>query len=191
VPAPSEDGAPRRPQGRARRATQSCVPRGLGFLRAVFLVVELVEGPFPAEGIGHRFASPGFEWLVGVDGSVLWVDEGGACPVRCPLVPPSRAFQRTVIRGDVEAAVDQIVGARRQDERRRGRADRYRKGCQLEDGDQLDRRAAGPCSPVTVKTSWQGADGIGGFFEKTFVPEACGRFRARCWRTSRSKSRVG
>jgi hypothetical protein len=98
-------------------------------------------------------------------------------------------FKGRVIRGDVEAAVDQIVGARRQDER--GRAHRYRKGCQLDDGDQLDRRARRPGSSVTVKTSWQGAGGIGGFFEKTFVPWACGRFRARCWRTSRSKSRAG
>ena len=29
---------------------------------------------------------------------------------------------------------------------------------------------AGPGSSVTVKTSWQGASGIGGFFEKTFAP---------------------
>lgn len=29
---------------------------------------------------------------------------------------------------------------------------------------------AGPGSSVTVKTSWQGAVGIGGFFEKTFAP---------------------
>lgn len=29
---------------------------------------------------------------------------------------------------------------------------------------------AGPGSSVTVKTSWQGAGGIGGFFEKTFAP---------------------
>ena len=29
---------------------------------------------------------------------------------------------------------------------------------------------AGPWSSVTVKTSWQGAGGIGGFFEKTFAP---------------------
>jgi hypothetical protein len=28
---------------------------------------------------------------------------------------------------------------------------------------------AGPGSSVTVKTSWQGAGGIGGFFEKTFA----------------------
>jgi len=50
---------------------------------------------------------------------------------------------------------------------------------------------AGPGSSVTVKTSWQGAGGIGGFFEMTFAPLGCGRFRARCWRTSRSKSRAG
>ena len=29
---------------------------------------------------------------------------------------------------------------------------------------------SGPGSSVTVKTSWQGAGGIGGFFEKTFAP---------------------
>ncbi|MCH9731082.1 MAG: SRPBCC family protein [Actinomycetia bacterium] len=29
---------------------------------------------------------------------------------------------------------------------------------------------AGPGSSVTVKTSWQGAGGISGFFEKTFAP---------------------
>ncbi|MGB0971192.1 MAG: SRPBCC family protein [Mycobacterium sp.] len=29
---------------------------------------------------------------------------------------------------------------------------------------------AGPGASVTVKTSWQGAGGIGGFFEKTFAP---------------------
>ena len=29
---------------------------------------------------------------------------------------------------------------------------------------------AGPGSSVTVKTSWKGAGGIGGFFEKTFAP---------------------
>ncbi|MGE2736575.1 SRPBCC family protein [Mycolicibacterium vaccae] len=29
---------------------------------------------------------------------------------------------------------------------------------------------AGPGSSVTVKTSWQGAGGVGGFFEKTFAP---------------------
>jgi hypothetical protein len=29
---------------------------------------------------------------------------------------------------------------------------------------------SGPGSSVTVKTSWQGAGGVGGFFEKTFAP---------------------
>jgi len=29
---------------------------------------------------------------------------------------------------------------------------------------------AGTGSTVTMKTSWQGAEGIGGFFEKTFAP---------------------
>jgi hypothetical protein len=73
-------------------------------------------------------------------------------------------------RGDVEAACHQIAGARRQDERRRGRAHSYRQGRQLDDGDQLDRRGAGAGSSVTVKTSRRGAGGIGGFFEKTFAP---------------------
>jgi hypothetical protein len=34
---------------------------------------------------------------------------------------------------------------------------------------------AGPGASVTVKTSWQGAGGIGGFFEKTFAPKGLGR----------------
>jgi hypothetical protein len=29
---------------------------------------------------------------------------------------------------------------------------------------------AGPGSSVTVKTSWEGAGGVGGFFERTFAP---------------------
>ena len=29
---------------------------------------------------------------------------------------------------------------------------------------------AGPGASVTVKTTWRGADGIKGFFEKTFAP---------------------
>jgi hypothetical protein len=29
---------------------------------------------------------------------------------------------------------------------------------------------AGPGSSVTVKTAWQGAGGVKGFFEKTFAP---------------------
>ena len=29
---------------------------------------------------------------------------------------------------------------------------------------------AGPGSSVTVKTTWNGADGVKGFFEKTFAP---------------------
>ena len=55
-------------------------------------------------------------------------------------------------------------------ERRRGRSHRDREGRQLVDGDQLDRRPRRAGSSVTVKTSWQGAGGIGGFFEKTFAP---------------------
>ena len=37
---------------------------------------------------------------------------------------------------------------------------------------------AGTGSTVTVKTSWQGAGGIGGFFEKTFAPKGLGRIQA-------------
>ena len=29
---------------------------------------------------------------------------------------------------------------------------------------------AGTSSTVTVKTSWEGAGGVGGFFERTFAP---------------------
>ena len=60
---------------------------------------------------------------------------------------------------DVKATVD-VAGPHR-----------HREGRELDDGDQLDRRpgrATG--SSVTVKTSWQGAGGVGGFFEKTFAP---------------------
>ncbi len=37
---------------------------------------------------------------------------------------------------------------------------------------------AGPGSSVTVKTSWQGAGGIGGFFEKTFAPLGLSKIQA-------------
>ena len=37
---------------------------------------------------------------------------------------------------------------------------------------------AGPGSSVTVKTSWQGAGGIGGFFEKTFAPPGLRKIQA-------------
>jgi hypothetical protein len=36
---------------------------------------------------------------------------------------------------------------------------------------------AGSGSSVTVKTSWQGAGGIGGFFEKTFAPLGLGKIQ--------------
>jgi len=36
---------------------------------------------------------------------------------------------------------------------------------------------AGPGSSVTVKTSWEGAGGIGGFFEKTFAPRGLRRIQ--------------
>lgn len=55
----------------------SCA-QGRRFLLLVVGVVELVDDPFPAERVGYRFAGPGFEWLVGVDGPVTGVDEGGA-----------------------------------------------------------------------------------------------------------------
>ncbi len=34
---------------------------------------------------------------------------------------------------------------------------------------------AGEQSTVTITTTWQGAGGIGGFFEKTFAPKGLGR----------------
>jgi hypothetical protein len=38
---------------------------------------------------------------------------------------------------------------------------------------------AGPGSSVTVKTSWKGAGGIGGFFEKTFAPLGLRKIQAQ------------
>jgi hypothetical protein len=38
---------------------------------------------------------------------------------------------------------------------------------------------AGTGSSVTVKTSWQGAGGIGGFFEKTFAPLGLRKIQAQ------------
>src|SRR5664279_4952757 len=38
---------------------------------------------------------------------------------------------------------------------------------------------AGPGSSVTVKTSWKGAGGIGGFFEKTFAPLGLKKIQAQ------------
>ena len=37
---------------------------------------------------------------------------------------------------------------------------------------------AGTGSTVTLKTSWKGAGGIGGFFEKTFAPKGLNRIQA-------------
>ena len=37
---------------------------------------------------------------------------------------------------------------------------------------------AGPGSSVTVKTTWNGADGVPGFFEKTFAPLGLKRIQA-------------
>jgi hypothetical protein len=50
---------------------------------------------------------------------------------------------------------------------------------------------AGPGSSVTVKTSWQGAGGIGGFFEKTFARLGLRKIQGEVLVTSRSKSRAG
>jgi hypothetical protein len=38
---------------------------------------------------------------------------------------------------------------------------------------------AGPGSSVSVKTSWKGAGGIGGFFEKTFAPLGLKKIQAQ------------
>ncbi|UXA17779.1 SRPBCC family protein [Mycobacterium sp. SMC-4] len=38
---------------------------------------------------------------------------------------------------------------------------------------------AGPGSSVTVKTSWKGAGGIGGFFERTFAPIGLRKIQAQ------------
>ena len=37
---------------------------------------------------------------------------------------------------------------------------------------------AGPGSSVTVKTSWEGAGGVGGFFERTFAPAGLRKIQA-------------
>lgn len=37
---------------------------------------------------------------------------------------------------------------------------------------------AGPGSSVTTKTTWNGAGGIGGFFEKTFAPLGLGKIQS-------------
>ncbi|GAB09146.1 hypothetical protein GOARA_029_00100 [Gordonia araii NBRC 100433] len=37
---------------------------------------------------------------------------------------------------------------------------------------------SGSGSQVTTTTSWQGAGGVGGFFEKTFAPKGLGRIQA-------------
>ena len=42
---------------------------------------------------------------------------------------------------------------------------------------------AGTGSSVTTKTTWTGAGGVKGFFEKTFAPLGLRRFRPRCWTT--------
>ena len=55
-------------------------------------------------------------------------------------------------------------------DRRCRRTHRHREGRQLSMVTNWTVAPAGPGSSVTVKTSWQGAGGIGGFFEKTFAP---------------------
>ena len=73
----------------------------------------------------------------------------------------------------------EVARARRQGRRRRRRAHGDREGRQLVDGHQLDRRARRDRAPsVTVKTSWQGAGGVKGFFEKTFAPLGLRRIQA-------------
>jgi hypothetical protein len=73
-------------------------------------------------------------------------------------------------RGDVETAGHELVGARRQGERRRGRAHLLEGDANLTMVTNRSVAPAGPGSSVTVKTSWQGAGGIGRFFDKTFAP---------------------
>ena len=62
-------------------------------------------------------------------------------------------------------------------------------GMPTEDGHQTVA-PAGARSSVTVKTSWQGAGGMAVLREDVRAG-ACGRFRARCWRTSRSSRGPG
>ena len=86
-------------------------------------------------------------------------------------VPGAAGRPRPGDGGLLEAAGHQVAGARGAGQRRSRGSHRHREGRQLLDGDQLDRgpgRVAG--SSVTVKTTWNGADGVAGFFEKTFAP---------------------
>ena len=48
---------------------------------------------------------------------------------------------------------------------------------------------AGPGSSVTVKTSWQGAGGVGGFFEKTFAPLGLRKIQAEVLDNLKKRSR--
>jgi len=50
---------------------------------------------------------------------------------------------------------------------------------------------AGPGSSVTVKTSWQGAGGIGGFFEKTFAPPGLRKIQAEVLENLKKKVEAG
>jgi hypothetical protein len=114
-------------------------------------------------------------------------------------VHPLPAFQRLPVleAGRVQApwrcgaAGDEIVGARRQGERRNGRAHLYRKGRQLDGGDQLDRRAPPGRLVGHGQDGGRPLEASAGSSRRRSSRWACGRFRARCWRTSRSKSRAG
>src|SRR5215213_10165175 len=50
---------------------------------------------------------------------------------------------------------------------------------------------AGEGSSVTVKTSWQGAGGIGGFFEKTFAPLGLRKIQGEVMGNPKKKSSAG
>lgn len=50
---------------------------------------------------------------------------------------------------------------------------------------------AGTGSTVTVKTSWQGAGGIGGFFEKTFAPLGLRKIQAEVLENLKSELEKG
>ena len=70
----------------------------------------------------------------------------------------------------MEAAGDEITCPRRAGERRRRRPHRHREGRELLHGDQLDGGPGRPRIQRHREDSWNGAGGIGGFFEKTFAP---------------------
>ena len=56
----------------------------------------------------------------------------------------------------------------------------------------------GPCTPadagvttVRVRTTWNGAGGIGGFFERTFAPKGLRASTPRSWAGSTANSPAG